>query len=692
MVSNGASREYIHSTNRNDDLSAWFDKGTSIYGDFFYGYLTYSNSKDNPNIVDNFGDGDDYLNLDIVLSDGIKELDVTLDMSFGDDGVIIKSIESGDGAGRLNTYLMMGDGNDYVYLDINSSNSNNASESVTYLQWGNDYYESVGETKDDVSGGTGHDIIITGDKNDILFGDGGNDVLDGGNGSDILDGGNGNDTLIGGSINSTGVDYLTGGGGQDIFVVSEWATNEIASTTWDGWSTWRTVYAASDVVSTLGSIAGLSNMPVASLFFNTALSTSANALATWLTEASDSTETLDSKDSTYSQIEDFNMQDDTIILPYLDGVTFTADDPDSSEDGDTIIEFIYDSSTGTFLKLIFDGEISSSGATGFYAEFLDAIGQDYNFTDQDTLGASFKEVMLDSIALIESGSNGAITITQNSESITYTESELDEYYDTDWSSILDSDSSIMLLGADVGYMSTFTASTSSYISGGHGHDSFWGVQNAGEYAYLATFEGDDFYNHKSNEHGFFFNGGDGIDTVSFEGLAYEDSNNYSHLVDGNGNPYANGVTIDLSVDTSVNFTFGLNEDDEDGDLTDANDVEKPNATLISVENVIGSDFDDYLTGNNDDNLLMGGEGNDHLEGGEGDDTIYGGEDNDTAYYADVLDSYDINVWEEGGSTWMTIEDVGSDGINEGFDTLSDIEYVSFNGIEYSVLELATMAA
>ncbi|WP_194945260.1 hypothetical protein [Limnohabitans sp. DM1] len=55
-------------------------------------------------------------------------------------------------------------------------------------------------------------------------------------------------------------------------------------------------------------------------------------------------------------------------------------------------------------------------------------------------------------------------------------------------------------------------------------------------------------------------------------------------------------------------------------------------TLISIEGVIGSQFDDQLTGNELVNKLYGREGNDILTGGAGADTLSGGEGVDTAAY------------------------------------------------------------
>lgn len=52
-------------------------------------------------------------------------------------------------------------------------------------------------------------------------------------------------------------------------------------------------------------------------------------------------------------------------------------------------------------------------------------------------------------------------------------------------------------------------------------------------------------------------------------------------------------------------------------------------TYSSIENVIGSNFDDRIDGDSQDNKLWGGKGNDYLAGGLGNDTIDGGEGTDT---------------------------------------------------------------
>ncbi len=52
-------------------------------------------------------------------------------------------------------------------------------------------------------------------------------------------------------------------------------------------------------------------------------------------------------------------------------------------------------------------------------------------------------------------------------------------------------------------------------------------------------------------------------------------------------------------------------------------------SLTSIENVVGTGFNDTLTGNNDANLIEAGGGNDLVNAGAGSDTVYGGAGNDT---------------------------------------------------------------
>ena len=78
-------------------------------------------------------------------------------------------------------------------------------------------------------------------------------------------------------------------------------------------------------------------------------------------------------------------------------------------------------------------------------------------------------------------------------------------------------------------------------------------------------------------------------------------------------------------------------------------------TLITIENVIGGDGNDSITGSTGANRLVGGAGNDAIVGGGGSDTLIGGDGNDTFTYnfGDGADSVD------GGAGLDTLNIIGT---------------------------------
>lgn len=111
-------------------------------------------------------------------------------------------------------------------------------------------------------------------------------------------------------------------------------------------------------------------------------------------------------------------------------------------------------------------------------------------------------------------------------------------------------------------------------------------------------------------------------------------------------PVDQGVTFNagsgddtlVSGDGADNFQGGPGVDTIDytgssvgvtADLTAATGTGQGNDTLVDVQNVSGSDFDDIITGNALDNVLTGNDGDDVISGGAGNDTVSGGDDDDT---------------------------------------------------------------
>ena len=125
-------------------------------------------------------------------------------------------------------------------------------------------------------------------------------------------------------------------------------------------------------------------------------------------------------------------------------------------------------------------------------------------------------------------------------------------------------------------------------------------------------------------------GGIGIDTL------------YLASADNNGD-YSAASTVDweVNLDTGSGTTVGL--------------FFNASVTLLNVENIVGGDGDDVLTGDNFNNVfeggagidtLLGGDGDDSLTGGAGSDILIGGDGNDMIF-ADTADNF-VNVTGGGG--------------------------------------------
>ena len=95
--------------------------------------------------------------------------------------------------------------------------------------------------------------------------------------------------------------------------------------------------------------------------------------------------------------------------------------------------------------------------------------------------------------------------------------------------------------------------------------------------------------------------------------------------------------------------------------------------LTSIENVVGSAFDDTITGDGANNVLTGGGGMNTLQGGGGDDTLVGG-GGDTAVYSGNLTDYSISRDHTTGDIIITDARPGSP---DGADTLSGIAVIQF---------------
>jgi Ca2+-binding RTX toxin-like protein len=170
-----------------------------------------------------------------------------------------------------------------------------------------------------------------------------------------------------------------------------------------------------------------------------------------------------------------------------------------------------------------------------------------------------------------------------------------------------------------------------------------------------TNDADSFTRAANEDRWFGFRGGAGNDTIT----GNSNGTDYVDYWDDSEYEGAGAVTVNLQTGIALDG-FGNTD------------------TLIDIEEVRGSGFDDSLTGNGDNNRLEGMSGNDTINGGNGNDTLIGGAGNDS-----------ING---GAGDDIILPGSGSDIINggSGIDTLAYIDDEATGGILVSFFSGSTI--
>ena len=106
--------------------------------------------------------------------------------------------------------------------------------------------------------------------------------------------------------------------------------------------------------------------------------------------------------------------------------------------------------------------------------------------------------------------------------------------------------------------------------------------------------------------------------------------------------------------------------------------------LVSIENIVGSSFNDTLTGNAADNRIDGGAGNDQISGGAGNDTLTGGLGNDQIDGGSGNDT----IYDGAGNDQVTAGD-GNDYIyagtgNDSFNGGSGVDTLDLSALTASI--------
>ncbi|MGC4095943.1 MAG: calcium-binding protein [Nitrospira sp.] len=173
------------------------------------------------------------------------------------------------------------------------------------------------------------------------------------------------------------------------------------------------------------------------------------------------------------------------------------------------------------------------------------------------------------------------------------------------------------------------------------------------------------------------NGGVGNDVLN-GGIGTDTADYGTYTIGGQAVSGATaGVTVNLNVPGAQN-TGGAGSD-----------------TLVGIENLTGSDFNDTLTGNSANNVLTGragddifngGLGNDLLQGDSGNDLLDGGDGIDTASYATATVGVTVelgggaqNTGGAGIDTLLNIENLTGSNFNDTFTGSANGDGGMFNG-------------
>jgi Ca2+-binding RTX toxin-like protein len=556
-----------------------------------------------------------------------------------------------------------------------------------------------GTGNDSLTGGGGNDTLRGGTGDDQLVVTAGNNSLDGGDGTDSLTGGTGNDTLTGGAGN----DRLTGGTGNDTYVVDT-AGDIVSELTSAGTDTIQTGITYS-LVDTDGAGANGGHVENLTLTGSASINGTGNALNNALTgntgnntlsgglgndtlnggtgndmlDGGDGTDTASFAGATLGVQVSLALagaqatgvgNDRLIAIENLTGSGY--DDTLLGNNGNNVLDggagldllagglgndtYIVDSLGDLLIEEMNEGtdqvQARVSYKLGDHIENLTLLGT----TNLSALGNGLANVLTGNAGsnLINGGAgtdtvsfaNATAAVTASLASNTATGFGSDTLISIE--NLTGSNYADKLTG-NAGANTLNGGAGADIMTGGDGSDTYY-VDNAGDVvsetnAVAATGGTDHVHSTLST-----YTLGTNVENgrILATGTANLTGNTLNNLLyAGAGNNSLNGST---GTDT-VSYVYGLSGVTVSLALTTAQATGGSGSdTLVSIENLTGSNYNDRLTGNTGANRLNGGSGNDTLTGGAGKDQLSGGSGNDT---------FDFNALAEMGTssaTWDLITD------------------------------------
>jgi len=663
--------------------------------------------------------------LDSVKIDGITynlaDLTVVIDGSGTVDGTSGKNIIYGEGGANTlygedgNDILIGGSGNDTL-------DGGSGSDTASYITAPSSV--TVNLSTGTATGGDGSDTLVsiesvTGSHyDDILIGNSGNNIITGGEGDDTLSGDAGNDTYL----------YTAGDGNDDVTDTSGFY-DKISLTgidfddlefTQSGSDLLISTDETNDNVITIEDFYNSGSNTIESLSFD---DNSYYLLSNLLTGSTVATAVDDVIKLTGSGAISPGTGDDKIILSGADNVVTisrgdghdiisnTTDDVNtvsfdrtlspnelwfSSDGNDLVVRVLGEDQTVTIAGYFNDNDYGSNVAITSLGSYLEISRNDIITRAAHDVGSSYQPSGASNIMTNASMASyySAYGIQSWTESASYTESG-DIRFTTSSNDTVNSYSGDYLMGASGNdYILIYgSAGVPNYSYGDAGDDHIIGSINPDIMIGGLGVDWLEGWNGADTLYG--GDGGDTLDGGDGDDMLYGGAGNDS-LTGGNGIDTINYSMSQAAVTVNLGTSAATGGEGSD--------------TLSSIENVVGSRFNDTITGSSSANVLYGGAGADSLTGGSGADvfkfasyTAFAGIDTITDFnqgqsdkidLSDLLTSYDpltdaitdfIQITASGSDSILKVDvDGGADNFVQiatitGVTGLTDEEALATNG-------------
>lgn len=152
-----------------------------------------------------------------------------------------------------------------------------------------------------------------------------------------------------------------------------------------------------------------------------------------------------------------------------------------------------------------------------------------------------------------------------------------------------------------------------------------------------------------------------------------------------------GLGVDIVSYESANSTDGITGVTVDLNIAGPQPIgaDQGNDGLVSIEGVLGSSFNDTLTGDDGSNILAGMHGSDTLQGNGGDDFLFGDDIFTGANGPDTF-KYTFSATQQGTSEsftgWLAAQGLSLDGARQGFFSSKYTEYLQYLVEKYDLGE------